>query len=97
MDTEMAFIRILSTSGVKLSGFDAQDRRERIRVAILTQNMSSESFPFGPAYLPETYAQAFERCYGSRLELRTRPRDSHRRPNVDEVLQDLDDEEEEEA
>jgi hypothetical protein len=94
LDTEMALIRILSVAGVKLSGFDAQDKRERIRVAILTQNVGNESFAFGPDQIMETYGQAFERCYGTRLELRRRPRDLAGRPNLAETLRELEEEDE---
>jgi hypothetical protein len=91
LDTELAFIRILSGGGVKLSGgIPAQDKRERIRVAILSQNVENKSFAFGPDHIMETYAQAFERCYGTRLELRGARRDPHNQPNLAETLRALD-------
>ena len=65
-DIEMAFIRILSTKGLILSGaISPEDRRERIRVTIMQRNIKDAPFD---AQL--TYGQAFERCYQRGVELR---------------------------
>jgi hypothetical protein len=70
-DTELAFIRALSVGGINFSGgLSPLDKRERIRGAILSQNLEQASFEG-----EETYAQAFERCYRSPLERRIRPRE----------------------
>jgi hypothetical protein len=65
-DIEMAFIRILSTDGLILSGaISLEDRRERIRVTIMQRGIQHKPFD---ALL--TYGQAFERCYQRGVELR---------------------------
>jgi hypothetical protein len=80
-DTEMAFVRALSVGGTKLSGdMSAEDKRERIRVAILTQKRSDKNFGIGPAHTMETYAQAFERCYHRSVEMRRGQRDFDGKP-----------------
>jgi len=65
-DIEMAFMRILSTDGLILSGsISLEDRRERIRVTIMQRGIKDKPFD---ALL--TYGQAFERCYQRGVELR---------------------------
>jgi hypothetical protein len=93
-DIELAFIRIMANRGTILSapGMSAADRRERIRTAIFSQGLENAIFGKGP----ETFAQAFQRCYGVRLErriyTRTMPRDCEGRPagpdDRDEVSDD---------
>jgi hypothetical protein len=74
-DTEMAFIRSLSVRGLVLSGeLSQEDKRERIRTAILSQNLERHRFGMGPNHTSETYAQAYRRCYGRALEMRRAPR-----------------------
>jgi hypothetical protein len=71
-DTEMAFIRTLSVHGLILSGnISQEDKRERIRTAILSQHLERHCFN---ALSSETYAEAFRRCYGRSLEMRRVPR-----------------------
>lgn len=65
-DIEMAFMRILSTNGLILSGaISPEDRRERIRVTIMQRGIKDKPFD---AQL--TYGQAFERCYQRAVEMR---------------------------
>lgn len=71
-EIEMAFIRELSTGGLVLSGgaLSANDRRERIRIAIHQRGLLKEMFE------PElSYAEAYEYCFGRRIELRGVRRD----------------------
>jgi hypothetical protein len=75
-DLEMAFVRSLSVHGTVLSGdLSAEDKRERIRVAILMQRRENTELEPGL-----TYAQAFRRCYGTPIELRKLVRDRFGRP-----------------
>jgi len=76
-DIEMAFIRILSTQGLILSGIPVEDRRERIRVTIMQRGLKDKLFDED-----QTYGQAFERCYRRAPELRRLQRDEHSRPQV---------------
>jgi hypothetical protein len=87
----MAFVRILSVLGTKLSGdLSADDQRERIRVAILTQNVRDKRNDFGKGI--ETFAQAYERCYHRSLDLRRVPRTADGRPAGLMMLDDDDEE-----
>jgi hypothetical protein len=97
----MAFIRELSTGGLILSGeISAEDRRERIRVAIHQRGLLQEMFE------PElTYGQAFEVCFRRSIEMRRMTRDENTRfqpvlevldalgPDDDDDAGDEDDEE----
>lgn len=70
-DIEMAFVRTLSTGGVILSGdISAEDKRERIRIAIMQQGLKDA--PFDASM---TYGEAFHRCFARAAEMRRTPRD----------------------
>jgi hypothetical protein len=72
-DTEMAFIRSLSVHGLTFAGeMSQEDKRERIRIAICSQNLENAKFNHG-----ETYGQAYQRCYGRPVEMRRMPRNAH--------------------
>jgi hypothetical protein len=77
-DIEMTFIRSLSCSGVILAGsqLSPDDRRERIRIAIMKAHMSNRPLPIDPSV---TYAQAFQLIYNRPCELRTAERDRYGR------------------
>ncbi len=64
-DLELDFIREFATGG-ELNGLSADNRRERIRVAIYTQKLSHTLFRDGPM----TYAEAYAECFGWPLEMR---------------------------
>ena len=49
-----------------MKDISAEDRRERIRVAIYTQKLAQMLFRDGPM----TYAEAYASCYGRPLEMR---------------------------
>jgi hypothetical protein len=68
-DIEFTFIRSLACGGFILSGphLSIEDRRERIRVAILKHQMGHEPLPIAPNM---TYSQAFKMAYNSPCELR---------------------------
>lgn len=74
-DIEMALVRILATDGLLLSGISAEDKRERIRLAILQRGLSNRAWPLD-GHL--TYAQAFEHCYKRKVEMRRTQRDQAR-------------------
>lgn len=80
-DIEMTFIRSLACSGVILSGtqLSAEDRRERIRIAIMKSHMSNRPLPTDPTL---TYAQAFQIAYNRPCELRQAERDRFNREIV---------------
>jgi hypothetical protein len=83
-DTELAFVRALSVHGLKqTSELSQEDRRERIRVAILIHKLEDQRFAIGPKHAIETYGQAFERCYHRPVEMRRMQRDTHHRPTRD--------------
>jgi len=72
----MAFVRSLSVHGVVLSGnLSAEDKCERIRVAILMQRR--EACEIEPGL---TYGEAFRRCYGKAVDKRKLVRDRFGRP-----------------
>jgi hypothetical protein len=77
-DIEMTFIRSLSCSGVILAGsqLSADDRRERIRIAIMRARMNNKPLPIDPTV---TYAQAFQLIYNRPCEMRTAERDRYGR------------------
>jgi hypothetical protein len=66
-DLELDFIREFATGGEALKAMSADNRRERIRVAIHTLNLAHERFRGGPG----NYAEAYEECFGRALEMRT--------------------------
>jgi hypothetical protein len=70
-DLELDFIREFSTGGELLQGLSADNRRERIRVAIYTEKLPHMLFRDGPM----TYAEAYAECYGRPLEMRSVVRD----------------------
>jgi hypothetical protein len=65
-ELELDFIREFSTGGEFLKGLSADNRRERIRVAIYTQKLPHLLFRDGPM----TYAEAYAECFGRPLEMR---------------------------
>jgi hypothetical protein len=73
-DIEFSFIRSLACSGFILSGpnLSPDDRRERIRIAIMKSQMSGKPLPIDPNL---TYAEAFKLAYNRPCELRTVERD----------------------
>ena len=84
-DIEMTFVRSLSCGGVALGGaqLSSDDRRERIRIAIMKMRMSNKPLPIDPTV---TYGQAFEQLYHRPCELRVAERDRYGR----EVLVEYD-------
>ena len=68
-DIEFSFIRSLACSGFILSGpnLSPDDRRERIRIAIMKAQMHNKPLPIDPTL---TYAQAFRLAYNRPCELR---------------------------
>jgi hypothetical protein len=91
---DLAMVREFSTAGVQLTGpVSSEQRRERIRVEIW-RNKRAE-LPFYDSGM--TYAQAYKKCYGKALELRSSARDEHGRPvNAFPIADDDDDEDDEE-
>ena len=80
-DIELTFIRSLACSGVILSGtqLSPEDRRERIRIAIMKSHMNNKPLPTDPTL---TYAQAFQLAYNRPCELRQAERDRFNREIV---------------
>lgn len=76
-DIEMALVRILATDGLLLSGISAEDKRERIRLAILQRGLSNRAWPLDGHM---TYGQAFEHCYKRQVEMRRAQRDQFAQP-----------------
>ncbi len=66
-DLELDFIREFSTGGELLLGLSVDNRRERIRVAIYTHQLTHMLFRDGPM----TYAEAYAECFGRPLEMRS--------------------------
>jgi hypothetical protein len=64
---ELDFIREFATGGELLKGLSADNRRDRIRVAIYTQKLAHMPFRDGPM----TYAEAYAECFGRPLEMRS--------------------------
>jgi hypothetical protein len=77
-DIELTFIRSLACGGYVLSGdqMSAEDRAERIRVAIMKQQVNNLPFPIDPSI---TFAQAFQMAYHRSCELRRFERDQYGR------------------
>ena len=65
-DFELDFIREFAAGGELIEGLSADDRRERIRVAIFVHKLAQMLFRDGPM----TYAEAYQRCYGRPIEMR---------------------------
>jgi hypothetical protein len=65
-DMELDFIREFATGGELPQGLSSDDRRERIRVAIYTQELVYRRF----RDTAMTYAGAYEKCFGQPLEMR---------------------------
>lgn len=66
-DLELDFIREFSTGGELLQGLSVDRRRERIRIAIYTHKLVHTLFRDGPM----TYAEAYAKCFGRSLEMRS--------------------------
>jgi hypothetical protein len=66
-DLELDFIREFAAGGELLRGLSVDGRRERIRVAIYTQQLAHMLFRDGPM----TYAEAYAECFGRPLEMRS--------------------------
>jgi hypothetical protein len=65
-DIELGLVRTLSVGGLVLSGnLSAEDKRERIRIAIFQHKLQSQPFD---EHL--TYGEAFGQCFGRPLEMR---------------------------
>jgi hypothetical protein len=72
----MSLIRTLSVNGVILGGtLSVEERRERIRVAIIQQKLAIERYSD-----QLTFAQAYQRCYDRPLDMRRVARDLRQRP-----------------
>jgi hypothetical protein len=78
-DLELDFIREFAVGGEMLSSLSADDRRERIRVAIYAKKLVNA--PFRDSGMD--YAQAYRRCYGRPIEMRSAPRPAPIRNSVD--------------
>jgi hypothetical protein len=65
-DLELDFIREFAAGGESMKGRSADDRRERIRIAIFVHKLAHIRFRDGPM----TYAEAYQRCYGRSIEMR---------------------------
>ena len=65
-DLELDFIREFAAGGELMTGLSADDRRERIRLAIYGRNLLHE--PFRDSGMD--YGQAYQRCYGRPIEMR---------------------------
>jgi len=63
---ELDFIREFAVGGELFKGSNADDRRERIRVAIYSSNLLHQ--PFRDSGMD--YGQAYQRCYGRPIEMR---------------------------
>jgi hypothetical protein len=77
-DLELDFIREFSTGGQVIKDMSAEDRRERIREAIYTQNLPHVRFRDGPM----TYAEAYAGCFGRPLEMRRTVRPERTEPVI---------------
>jgi hypothetical protein len=69
-DLELDFIREFAVCGEMFGGLSADDRRERIRVAIFTHKLAHA--PFRDTGM--NYASAYQKCYGRPIEMRRTPR-----------------------
>ena len=71
-DLELQFITEFATGNNLMKGLSADDRRERIRVAIFAGRLERQ--PFRDTGMD--YQTAYAKCYGRPIELRRRPRDA---------------------
>jgi hypothetical protein len=78
-DLEFDLMRVLSTDGLTLGSCSNEDRRERIRFAILQRGLTDQLWPLDRGI---TYGRAFENCYGRKVEMRRMQRDAHGRPGL---------------
>lgn len=74
-DIELALIRILATDGLVFGGVSAEDKRERIRVAIMQRGLRDKPFN---AHL--TFGEAFWQCYRRQVEMRRTQREDASQP-----------------
>jgi hypothetical protein len=65
-ELELDFIREFAAGGELLVGLSADDRRERIRVAIFVHKLAQMPFRDGPM----TYSEAYAKCFGRPIEMR---------------------------
>jgi hypothetical protein len=65
-DLELDFIREFAVHGELLRGANADDRRERIRVAIYANKLERALFRDSGI----DYREAYRRCYGRPIEMR---------------------------
>jgi hypothetical protein len=65
-DLELDFIREFAAGGELMKGLSADDRRERIRVAIYAHKLAHTLFRDGPM----TYSEAYANCFGRPIEMR---------------------------
>jgi hypothetical protein len=78
-DAELWFVKRLKDLGrhVHAGITDPDERRERIRFAIIEGKLDCGIIGKSPAGKAETFAQAFERFYGEPLEPKPRKGTSH--------------------
>ncbi len=88
LDIELGFIRSLAHSGFILSGpqLSPEDRRERIRVAIMKAQVHDKPFPIDSSL---TYGAAYQKAYNRPCELRRFDRDQNGRAIAPKNLQNL--------
>ena len=85
-DLELDFIREFSTGGELLQGLSADNRRERIRVAIYTEKLPHMLFRDGPMTYAEAYAECFRRPLEMRRVVRHQPKSDATKPPANEVV-----------
>ena len=76
---ELDFIREFAVGGELRRGISADERRERIRVAIYAHKLAHMLFRDGPM----TYAEAYASCFGRPIEMRRAVRPE---PNSEPVI-----------
>lgn len=80
-DHELEFIREFAVRGNGIGlCLSSEDRRERIRVAIMASGLAEKDF----RDTGMTYSQAYRQRYGKQLEMRRHPRDATPGHRVDE-------------
>ena len=84
-DLELDFIREFSTGGELLKGLSDDNRREHIRVAIYIQKLPHSLFRHGPM----TYAEAYAKCFGRPLEMRSAVRDQRKSEVVESSAKEV--------
>jgi hypothetical protein len=80
-DLELDFIREFAAGGELMKGLSADDRRQRIRVAIYAHKLPHTLFRDGPM----TYAEAYAKCFGRPIEMRHTVRPE---PNSEPLIED---------